>query len=167
MQEDPQHLPLALQGAHRPAQESTGGIQTGPVPAETPSGHPIAPPPPPPTPIAPIATLEAIRAAVQGYKQRDPEPLVIRELGLTFLLRGVTGAEMDDIQRIGGDSEAKLQRTMANFGSVEPKIDHATWDLLGQASPMVRQRIIRTIRELSGLTLEALELEKNDSSETA
>lgn len=107
------------------------------------------------------ATREAVAQKLAALKAQPPHEHYCPELDLTFTLRPLTGKDFDAVARMGEEDDAKYTFAMANFASVEPKIDTLMWDLLGDAPPLVRGGLIKAIREISGLSDKAIEDAKN------
>ena len=107
-----------------------------------------------------MATIEQLRARAQARNEAPPLKYTCAETGLTFSFRRLTGLDMTKIQSWSQGDEDRYSQIMAEQASVEPKINLAMWAAMGELSPMVRAGVLLFIREISGISDDALQVAK-------
>lgn len=106
---------------------------------------------------APLATLEAIVALAKTRRAKPNHEYVEPDTGLKFVLRELTGTDMDHISSWSQNDEDRYAQIMAETASVNPKIDMLMWSALAELAPMVRPHIMAEVRRISGIRVPGLD----------
>jgi hypothetical protein len=167
-----------LQRAYQRAEEADQAIARGEQLPDAPPPDPFSkfeqvardatanPPTNGAAPDAPLATLEAIVAMGKARRAKPNHEYVEPDTGLKFVLRELTGTDMDHISSWAGNDEDRYAQIMAETSSVSPKIDMLLWSALAELAPMVRPHIMAEVRRISGIRVPGLDVPAPNDSVT-
>lgn len=114
-----------------------------------------------------MATLEEVMALSKQYKQAAEQGIeyTCPETGMKFVFRRLTGSDTEKINSWAGEDQQKYQQLLAETASMTPKINLPFWAALGELSPIVRVSITMFVREISGMSDDAIEKAKAASKQ--
>lgn len=98
-----------------------------------------------------IVTIDLLKEVLAKREEAAPHEHYEPTLGATFLLRPITGAQLDRILHNAQGEDERYREWLIRFAVVEPQIDRATWQAIQQLPSGVRGRLILAIQTLSSL----------------
>lgn len=107
-------------------------------------------------------TFAILQEKAEEYKK---SPLVRHydaELGAAMYLKPLTGAQMESAQRLAGDHDEEVPKYMIIHAVQTPSFGLLEYNTLNQLNPGIKARLLKAIRDCSGMQDNALELGKFD-----
>ncbi len=109
----------------------------------------------------PRATLDALRALAQV--ERPTFTHDAPEIDASFTYRALTAAELEAVMTLVSGSDANFREYLVNRASIEPKVDHELWMLLGELPALVRGKLVAAVMRSCGLIDGDAEAKKDSS----
>lgn len=88
------------------------------------------------------------------------------ELQAAFYLKPLSGAEMESAQRLAGDKDEDVPKYMIMIAVRHPSIGLAEYQAFNKLNPGIKARLLKAIRDCSGMGDDAMELGKFDFGRT-